>query len=73
MKMCTGFTTDVIWVNTRMCSVTSKLIKSSSARVSSLKDSLALLNNWEVKITRVNFKDHLQASLLTESEIKQID
>ena len=25
IKMCTGFTTDVIWVNTRVCSVTSRL------------------------------------------------
>ena len=42
IKMCTGFSTDVIWVNTKFCSVTSEPTHSSSRCVSSFKDSLAL-------------------------------
>ena len=43
IKKCTGFTTDAIWVNTEVCSVTSEPTHSSSRRVSSLKDSSVLL------------------------------
>ena len=39
MKMCTSFTTDIIWVNTKVCSVTSKPTQSSSKRVSFFNDS----------------------------------
>ena len=42
--MCTGFTTDVIWVDTKVYSVTSEPTQNSSRRVSSFKDSSALLN-----------------------------
>ena len=47
IKMCTGFTTatDVTWVNTKVWSVTSEPTQSSNRRVSSFKDSSALLNN----------------------------
>ena len=45
MKMSTGFTTDIIWVDTKVYSVTSEPTQSSSKRVSSFKDSSALLNN----------------------------
>ena len=45
MKMCTGFTTDVVWVNTKMYGVTSEPTQSSSRGVSSFKDSSALLKN----------------------------
>ena len=43
INKCTGSTTDVIWVNTKVCSVTSEPTQSSSRRVSSLKDSSMLL------------------------------
>ena len=43
IKMCTGFTTDIIEVNTIVCSVTSEPTQRSSRRVSSFKDSLVLL------------------------------
>ena len=36
-----------------VCSVTSKPSQSSSRRVLSFKDSSALLNNWEVELTKV--------------------
>ena len=42
--MCTGFTTDVIRMNTKKCSVASEPSKSSSRRVSFFKDSSTLLN-----------------------------
>ena len=42
IKKCTGFTIDVIWVNTKMCSVTSIPTQSSSRHISSLKDSFVL-------------------------------
>ena len=45
IEMCTGFTTYVNWVNTKVYSVTSEPTQSSSRRVSSFKDSSALLNN----------------------------
>ena len=44
IKMCTGFTTDVIWMNTNVCSVTKKPFQGSSRCVSFYKDSSALLN-----------------------------
>ena len=40
---CTGFTTVVIQVNTKVCSITSESTQSSSTCVSSLKDSSVLL------------------------------
>ena len=43
--MSAGFTTNVIWVNTRVCNVTSEPTQCSSKRVSSIKDSSAQLNN----------------------------
>ena len=52
IKMCSGFTTYVIWMNTRFYSVTSEITQSSRRRVSSFKDLSALLNNWEVKFTK---------------------
>ena len=39
----TGFNTDVIWMNTKKCSVTSEPTQNSSRRVSSLKNSSVLL------------------------------
>ena len=45
MKMSTGFTADIIWVDTKVYSVTSEPTQSSSKRVSSFQDSSALLNN----------------------------
>ena len=36
-----------------VCSVTRELSQSSIRRVSSFKDSSALLNNWEVNFTTV--------------------
>ena len=45
IKMCTGFTTDVVWVNTKVYSVTNEPTQSSSGAVSSFTDSSALLNN----------------------------
>ena len=45
LRVCTGFTTDVIWVNTKVYGVTGELTQSSSRRVSSFNDSSALLNN----------------------------
>ena len=55
--MRSGFTTDSICMNTmykhNMCSVTSKPSQSSSRRISSFKDSSALLNNWEMNFTKV--------------------
>ena len=44
IEMCIGFTTDLIWTNAKVCSVTSKPPDRSSIRTSFLKDSLALLN-----------------------------
>ena len=43
IKKCTGFTTDVIWMNRKVCSFTSEPTQSNSRRVSSLKDSSVLL------------------------------
>ena len=53
IKMCTGFTTDVIWVNTKVYSATSKPTQTSSRRLSSFKDSSALLNNLLVNLSEV--------------------
>ena len=33
IKMCTGFTIDVLWMNTKLCSVTSEPTQISSKRV----------------------------------------
>ena len=33
IKMCTGFTINVLWMNTKLCSVTSEPIQISSKRV----------------------------------------
>ena len=43
VRKCIGFTTDVIWVNKKVCSVTSKPNQSSSRHILSLKDSSVLL------------------------------
>ena len=43
IKKCTGFITDVIWMNTKVCSATSEPTQSSSRCVSSSKDSSVLL------------------------------
>ena len=51
IKMCTGFTTDVIWTSTKVCSVTNEPNQNSSRCVSSFKDSSALLNIWGLLIT----------------------
>ena len=45
IKMCTGFTTDIVWVNTKVYSVTNEPTQSSSGAVSFFTDSSALLNN----------------------------
>ena len=45
IEMCTVFTTDVTWVNTKVYSVTNEPAQSSNRRFSSFKDSSALLNN----------------------------
>ena len=42
IKKCTGFATDVMRVNTKVCSVTSKPTQGSSRCVSSLEDSSVL-------------------------------
>ena len=44
IKMCAGFTTNVIWINTKVYNVTSEPSHNSSRRVSSFKDSSVLLN-----------------------------
>ena len=43
INKCTGFTTDVIWVRTKVCSVISEPTQSSSRRTLPLKDSSVLL------------------------------
>ena len=43
IKKYTGFTTDAIWMNTKVCSVTSEPTQSGNRRASSLKDSSVLL------------------------------
>ena len=53
IKMCAGFTTHVIWLDTKVCSVTGKPTQSSSRRVSSFNDSSVLLNNCVVSFTKV--------------------
>ena len=45
IRMCTGFTKDVVQVNTKVYSVTREPNHSSSRRVSSFKNSSVLLNN----------------------------
>ena len=42
IEMCTGFTTDVIWVNTKMYSFTSEPTQSSGRRVSSISPTKKL-------------------------------
>ena len=53
IKMCTGCTTDVSWMNTKACSVTSEPYQRSSSYVSFFKDSSVLLNFWEMNFTKV--------------------
>ena len=53
IKICNVFTTDVIWVNTKVYSVTSKPTQTGSRRVSYFKDSSALLNNSVVNLSEV--------------------
>ena len=53
IKMCIVFTTDVIWVNKKVYSVTIKQTQTSSRRVSYFKDSSALLNNSVVNLSEV--------------------
>ena len=43
IKKCTSSTTDVIWVNSKVCSVASEPTQSSSRRVSALKNSSVVL------------------------------
>ena len=43
IKMCTGYTTDVIWVNTKVYSATSEPTQTSRTHVSSFENSSALL------------------------------
>ena len=43
IRMWNGFTADVIWVNTKECSVTSESTKSSGTCIASSKESPALL------------------------------
>ena len=45
IKIRTGFATDIVWMNTTMCSVTCELSQSSSNRVVFFKESSALLDN----------------------------
>ena len=65
IKMCTGFTTDVIWANTKEGSVTSDPNQSSSRRVSSLRDSSVLFNIWGV-----NFITVMSFYMLAVSQIR---
>ena len=65
IKMCTGFTTDVIWANTKEGSVTSDSNQSSSRRVSSLRDSSVLFNIWGV-----NFITVMSFYMLAVSQIR---
>ena len=51
--MYTGFTRDVLWVNKKVYSVTSKPSQTSNRRVSSFKDSSALQNNSVVNLSEV--------------------
>ena len=51
--MCTGFTTDVAWVNRKVYSITREPNQSRSRHVSSFKDSSALLNNRVGNVTKV--------------------
>ena len=53
IKMCTGFTTDAKWLNTKVYHVTSEPTKSSSRWISPFKDWSMLLNNWVVNFTKV--------------------
>ena len=53
IKMCTGFTTDAKWLNTKVYRVTSEPTKSSSRWISPFKDWSMLLNNWVVSFTKV--------------------
>ena len=53
IKMCTGFTTDAKWLNTKVYRVTSEPTKSSSRWISPFKDWSMLLNNWVVNFTKV--------------------
>ena len=39
MNMCTGFATDVIWVRTKVCSITREQTQSSDRYVLCFKDS----------------------------------
>ena len=77
IKKCTGFTIDVIWVNTKVCSVTIEPTQSSSWRVSTLEDSSVLLatewwtsQKWSpstrsvVSSTDESFKDETRLLLL---------
>ena len=48
--MCTGFTVDFIWMNTKVYSVTSEPSQSSSRRASSFKYSSALLNIYVISM-----------------------
>ena len=53
IKMCTGFTTDAKWLNTKVYRVTGEPTKSSSRWISPFKDWSMLLNNWVVNFTKV--------------------
>ena len=53
IKMCTGFTTDAKWLNTKVYRVTSEPTKSSCRWISPFKDWSMLLNNWVVNFTKV--------------------
>ena len=53
IKVYTEFITDVIWVKTKVCSVTSKPTQSSSRHFSYLMNSSTLLNKRVVNFTKV--------------------
>ena len=53
-QLSNDFTKDVKLVNTKVSSFTSEPTQNSSRRVSSFKDSSALLNIWVVNFTKVN-------------------
>ena len=45
IRTCSGLTKDVVWVKTKVCSVTSEPTNLSRRRVLSFNDSSALLNS----------------------------
>ena len=68
-KKYTSFTTDVIWVNTKVFSVTSKPTQRSSTRVSSLKDSSVLQIVAHFCVHPYNICGEASALLMTRSRV----